>query len=151
MLPPLAPHPPPTQSTRKVLYAPTYCRFQSCVCVCVRLCACVSGLSGTGGTRTCTRGQVGPRDGEFQSDSAADRWHGDRRRRAVRDTCHSLFQSNVRSVRETGKNAHVQLFLFLLSYQHLQRDLTLARPSYYDALSVYLQMPVTSPPFPRPK
>lgn len=47
-------------------------------------------------------------------------------------------------MREREKKAHIQLFLFLLSYQHLQRDLTLARPSYYDALSVYLQMPVTS-------
>lgn len=41
--------------------------------VCASVSARVSGLSGRGGTRTCTRGQVGPRDGEFQSDSTADR------------------------------------------------------------------------------
>ena len=39
MLPLLAPHPPPTQPTRKVLYAPTT-NLSPIVCVCV--CVCVS-------------------------------------------------------------------------------------------------------------
>lgn len=149
MLPPLAPHPPPTQSTRKVLYAP---HLLSLSAMCVSECEWVraSGLSGRGGTRTCARGQVGPLDGEFQSDSAADGDTGDRRRRAVKDTCHSVFQSHLGSEGGEGGNVHARLFP-QLSYQHLQRYLVPARPSYYGALS---RLPTNAshiPAFSRPK
>lgn len=40
MLPLLSPHPPPTQSTRKVLYAPTTVPLSNHVCMCVRVFMC---------------------------------------------------------------------------------------------------------------
>lgn len=66
---------------------------------------------------------------------------GDRRQRAPTATCHSLSQSHVAS--EEGKKMHTLAFFPLLSYQHLQRYLIPARPSYYAALSAGLEMPVT--------
>lgn len=51
--------------------------------------------------------------------------------------------SQTSDLREGGKT-HTLGFFALLSYQHLQRYLIPARPSFYDALSVYPQMPLTS-------
>lgn len=137
MHPPLAPHPPPTLSTRKVLYAPTYCPSVVCVRAWARVWSGYRGEEEQGHVPmakwdhgTASFNQIAPLIGDT----------GDRRRRAVRGTCHSFFQSHVGPEEEKKRTRSA---FFLLSYQHLQRYRIPARLSYYDALSACLQMPVT--------
>lgn len=154
MLPLLAPHPPPTQSTRKVQYAPNYCPSQPCVRACVNLCVCVSVH-----THICVilhvriiRCARRERTRACKSDQDRERlWMAsfnqivlligdinDRQCWAVGDTCHSLSQSHVWSEKESRLR-----FSFLLSYQHLQ--LYLHRPIHHIIMPFTspLQMPVT--------
>lgn len=137
MLPPLAPHPPPTQSTRKVLYAPTYCPFQPRVCA--RVSARVSGKEEQGHVPeakwdrgTASSNQIVLLIGDTATGSAG-----------LSETP-VIVSSNQTSDLRGLKKTHTLGFFALLSYQHLQRYLIPARPSFYDALSVYPKMPLTS-------
>lgn len=111
MHPPLAPHPPPTPSTRKVLYAPTYCPSVVCVRAWVPVWAGYRGEEEQGHVPvakwdrgTASFNQIAPLIGDT----------GDRRRRAVRGTCHSLFQSHVGS-EEKKKRTRSAFFPAILS------------------------------------
>lgn len=140
MHPPLAPHPPPTQSTRKVLYAPTYCPSVVCVRAWVRVWAGYRGKEEQGHVPVAKwdRGTA-----SFNQIALLIGDTGDRRRRAVRDTCHSLFQSHVGSEEEKKKKKRTRSAFFPcylisicsdISSRHV-RHITTPFPSAYKCQS----------------
>lgn len=156
MLPLLAPHPPPTQSTRKVQYAPqllSLSTMYTCMCVfvcghecahahtvCVFLHVHIIRCMRRERTRACQSDQDRERlwMASFNQIVLLIRDTNDRQCWAVGDTCHSLSQSHVWSEKESRLR-----FAFLLSYQHLQ--LYLHRPIHHIIMPFTspLQMPVT--------
>lgn len=135
MLPLLSPHPPPTQSTRKVLYAPHYCPSQqSCVCVLVcerereRESLHASEIRCLGRTRAWTYSQERLWMASF---NRIPPLIGDNEDRQRRDTCHSL-SSHMFDLR---KFKFSLLLYYLISIWWL----------YFNQPIRHILMPFTSP------
>ena len=108
-----------------------------CVCVCVCVCVSLSlhvrvtRWSGREGARACRFSKERPWMASFNQIVLLIGDAEDRQRQAVRDTCHSSFQSHVFDLRK-----HTDCFAAPLSYQHLQ--LYLNRPVCHIIMPFYI-------------
>lgn len=152
MLPLLAPHPPPTQSTRKVKYSPpltpptpkplNYCPSRLCVNVCVRVCVCPRAC-----VSACMYVWLGDRQEKEQGHVPGAKREqriasfnqivlligdtGDRQRRAVTDSRHSPFPVTC-LIWEKAENLLCCSFILSTSAAISPP----AHPSYYNALYI---------------